>query len=425
MYPNIKAVGVYGALSRVAGVWVGGGSHDNSQGDDDDISSSNSSVPPYAVVCGLPSLDPLGATDLDGWTDHSLNSSSRGGGGGSSWLRSRTFAPSSDAALGAGGEDVTAEAHRAYRATAAPELLQATNYISSGLPSSTSSGSALPYTAASDVYQWASLAFWALTGVAWATVAAEANSGVVPPLPPSLPLAAELSDLLGDALCKGLNDPSRRLGVRDALRHPFLNMPLVDASSSGGGGAGLSSSSRNDGSGNSNSRRDQGRHRGRGAAESDDDDYGDEDGGNGEEEDDKVAALQQVCMLLRQANSTRRFSVTVQRSSLVDTTIAAFQAAEPTQLLRKLMVNFVGESGIDAGGLTKELYREFFSALTSGDCALFECDAEAPKPSFLPAKEDESLSAALGGRDPLLASYEAVRKKNNYERFHLHVFVCC
>lgn len=401
---------MYGALSRVAGVWVGGGGQDDlSQGD-----NGNNGVPPYAVLCGLPSLDPRGATDLDGWTNHSLSSSSSGGSG-SSWLRSQTLTQSSESVLPA-GDDATANAHRAYRATAAPELLQAT-----GSSTSSRSGSALPFTAASDVYQWASVAFWALTGAAWATAAAEANSGVVPPLPPSLPLAAELSDLLGDALCKGLNDPSRRLSVRDALRHPFLNVPLVDASSSSSSSSGLGLSSGvndsnrgDDGSsssrgGSGNRTRNQRSHRGRGAADESDDDH--RGGGSGEDEDDdddKVVALQQVCALLRQTNASTRFFVAVQRSSLVDTTIAAFQVAEPKQLLRKMSVKFLGEDGIDAGGLTKELYRSFFTALTSGDCALFECDLEAPKASFLPAKEDESLTSAVGGRDPLLASYEAV-----------------
>jgi len=118
-----------------------------------------------------------------------------------------------------------------------------------------------------------------------------------------------------------------------------------------------------------------------------------------------VAALRQVCRLLRDANRDKgRFFVKVNRAAIVDTVVAEFAYAPKEKLLQKLSVAFSGEQGIDAGGLTKDMFTAFFAALTSPECGLFECDGDAEKPTYLPVKEAEGGE----GEDPLLASYEAV-----------------
>jgi hypothetical protein len=45
----------------------------------------------------------------------------------------------------------------------------------------------------------------------------------------------------------------------------------------------------------------------------------------------------------------------VSRAAMVDTVIGAFAGASKSQLLLKLSCKFIGEDGIDAGGLTKEM----------------------------------------------------------------------
>jgi E3 ubiquitin-protein ligase HUWE1 len=163
--------------------------------------------------------------------------------------------------------------------------------------------------------------------------------------------------------------------------------PVPRPSGGGGGGSGSGSSGRRRGKSSSDEEEDEGK--------------------------DAVTALRQVCRLLRDANRDKgRFMITVRRAAVVDTVVAEFAFAPKEKLLRKLHVSFSGEAGIDAGGLTKDMYSCFFAALTDpSQCGLFECDPDAEHPTFLPAKEEESASAGGGagcGEDPLLASYEAV-----------------
>lgn len=47
----------------------------------------------------------------------------------------------------------------------------------------------------------------------------------------------------------------------------------------------------------------------------------------------------------------------VVRSAVMDTVLSAFQEVRPEKLLGKLSCGFQGEGGIDAGGLTSEMFR--------------------------------------------------------------------
>ena len=57
-------------------------------------------------------------------------------------------------------------------------------------------------------------------------------------------------------------------------------------------------------------------------------------------------------------------------------------------------LQFEGESGVDAGGLTVELYQQLFATMFSGSCALMESvgpeDGGPDTPRFLPALDTGS-----------------------------------
>ena len=58
---------------------------------------------------------------------------------------------------------------------------------------------------------------------------------------------------------------------------------------------------------------------------------------------------------------------------------------------RRFNVTFVDETGVDAGGLTAELYQQLFQTLFSGECSLLESvsaeDGGGDSPRFLPATD--------------------------------------
>ncbi len=410
----LHAARVFGSLGRVGdgcGVWVAG------------ISEGA----PYAVVVGLPSLEPAGASDalahsvlkgdeelarrlaaafeqgddieFDDETGAVVVGSSSGsqqGGGGSLEEKRRALTA------------LLSEARRVCRSSVAPELHSSSSSSSSDADGN-SRGLSLPrYDEASDMYQWAALAYWAFTQREWV-----AGASQMPSMPPSMPRAGELSDLLGEVLSRGRD---RRPTPREALHHPFFTLARQGSdgaiivgddelgSSVGGGdgvGGGGSGAGRSGGMGAAGGYGSRGGHRGRGGRggrgggrdedENDEDgDGGGDDDEGGDESDDKVEALRQICGLLRENNADKgRWHVTVTRAAIVDTVVLAFGRASPERLLRRLTVRFQDEPGIDAGGLTKEMYSCFFEALTSADCSLFECDKDAESPTYLPSKEEE------------------------------------
>jgi hypothetical protein len=107
---------------------------------------------PYAIIPGLPSLQPNGSLD--------------------DFVKANGFEL----------EPLIKGARRAYLTTAAPELL-----TSSGA----SGGGGLPsYSASTDIFQWAALLLLAVTNQEW--------TGTLPPISPSMPLANEFTELLGE-----------------------------------------------------------------------------------------------------------------------------------------------------------------------------------------------------------------------------------
>jgi len=204
------------------------------------------------------------------------------------------------------------------------------------------------YSASSDIYQWAALFYYAIHGQ---ELVSFAGSSPRASFPPNTPQADELSDLIGSCL----GNPSNRPSVSKALQHRLFNRNLSS--------------------------------------------------GFPEAEDatvKKVSAFKQFRQYLR--NAEGRWQIQVTRTSIVDTVLVQFSnLTDKACLLRKLRVKFHEEEGIDAGGLTKEMFTVFFSALTDTDCELLESDTDSPNPTFLPVKattEDGqarlSLYEALG-----------------------------
>ncbi len=86
------------------------------------------------------------------------------------------------------------------------------------------------------------------------------------------------------------------------------------------------------------------------------------------------------------------FTLTVSRDSLVEDAVRRISAAPPSMLRRKLRVQFVGEEGIDEGGLSKEFFQLIVRQLFDVSYGMFSADEEAGTLFFeptSPASPDE------------------------------------
>eukprot|EP00040_Diaphanoeca_grandis_P033352 m.204173 g.204173 ORF g.204173 m.204173 type:complete len:1153 (-) comp32880_c2_seq2:143-3601(-) len=126
--------------------------------------------------------------------------------------------------------------------------------------------------------------------------------------------------------------------------------------------------------------------------------------------DKKKKALAFTVELLRKS-STQRVYLKISRNLLVDSVCTQILNVSADKLAGKLSVSFEGELGIDAGGLTTELYEQFFKALfttTSGDteglfCTSSDAGLEAV---YLPTPPAHDNSAEIEVHRARL--YEAV-----------------
>ena len=103
----------------------------------------------------------------------------------------------------------------------------------------------------------------------------------------------------------------------------------------------------------------------------------------------------------------------VRRASLVEDALESLAGNTPLSLLKPLRVVFVGEEGIDEGGLRKELFQLLIEALFTGGYGLFVWNEEVFGPvlcirSF--ETEAEALEIANDSKYGLSASvYMVVR----------------
>jgi len=95
------------------------------------------------------------------------------------------------------------------------------------------------------------------------------------------------------------------------------------------------------------------------------------DAGNYTTSDDKIAQFREY--LARQPESGDLFMISVTRASMADDAIRLFSRCTPRKLRHdRLHVTFRGEAGVDAGGVTKDFFCSFFTAIMDPRLGLFE-----------------------------------------------------
>eukprot|EP00048_Salpingoeca_helianthica_P016810 m.234349 g.234349 ORF g.234349 m.234349 type:complete len:982 (+) comp19567_c0_seq1:21-2966(+) len=123
--------------------------------------------------------------------------------------------------------------------------------------------------------------------------------------------------------------------------------------------------------------------------------------------DRKLAALQDHIQSLEDRHN--RLHLHVRRTHIIESTCQALISCSASDLRKKLSMHFEGESGVDAGGLTKELFSSFFNTLflLDGPGRLFErSGADGMKACFLPSPLPDDTD--LHVRDSRLMLYEGV-----------------
>eukprot|EP00750_Incisomonas_marina_P009279 INCI15882.1.p1 GENE.INCI15882.1~~INCI15882.1.p1 ORF type:complete len:987 (+),score=138.56 INCI15882.1:207-3167(+) len=126
----------------------------------------------------------------------------------------------------------------------------------------------------------------------------------------------------------------------------------------------------------------------------------------------KKEALFECIQSMRTARG--RLHLRVSRATLVDDVVQGILAVPRANLLCKFSVRFEGEAGIDAGGLTAEMYSSFFLALLSPESLLFESSGSEDgssqsgdnKALYLPKQLGNDLPASM--QDQLLSMLEGV-----------------
>nr|CAG4719662.1 unnamed protein product [Naegleria fowleri] len=97
-----------------------------------------------------------------------------------------------------------------------------------------------------------------------------------------------------------------------------------------------------------------------------------------------------------QREKSEIIQIKMKREKLVNHTIEAFSSLNSEDLLQRLQIQFYGEIGHDLGGLTSNMYTEFFKQCISPEYDLFECGNSKTK-TFLPkSSADPKIFEAIG-----------------------------
>eukprot|EP00898_Chlorokybus_atmophyticus_P005482 jgi/Chlat1/5935/Chrsp4S06260 len=128
------------------------------------------------------------------------------------------------------------------------------------------------------------------------------------------------------------------------------------------------------------------------------------------ESDLKLDLLREQVRSLQEGRST--VSVRVRRSDLIEDTLGVFSEINKEMLLHPLEVRFIGEAGRDAGGLTSDLYIDFFHKVGFIPSTIQVVDVElelfeAPSAEDGPASGTAYLPCANHGE---LRTYELIGK---------------
>lgn len=93
---------------------------------------------------------------------------------------------------------------------------------------------------------------------------------------------------------------------------------------------------------------------------------------------------------------TEKFVLEVRRPHLLEDTLRAISSSSKGLLLRPLKVQFVGEPGVDEGGLTKEFFQLLIESLFDENYGMFVFNAEARRFWFAPRVPDVGSKASDG-----------------------------
>lgn len=95
------------------------------------------------------------------------------------------------------------------------------------------------------------------------------------------------------------------------------------------------------------------------------------------ESSQKIKLLRKHLSALRAPNKRNFVRLKVKRDEIVDSVVMAFASLSAEEMLKPLKVQFDGEQGVDAGGLTSDMYTEFFGKVFEPTYPLFECPVQA------------------------------------------------
>lgn len=90
------------------------------------------------------------------------------------------------------------------------------------------------------------------------------------------------------------------------------------------------------------------------------------------EQDRKLEAVRDLLHRARSENRTNLERLTVRREQIVTQMLDYFREMPLERMRACLRVTFVGEPGIDEGGLLTEMFTIFFDSVLQGECGLFE-----------------------------------------------------
>jgi len=126
------------------------------------------------------------------------------------------------------------------------------------------------------------------------------------------------------------------------------------------------------------------------------------------EQDRKLEAVRNLLHRARSDNRTNLEKLTLNREQLVEKVLDYFQNMSLERMRALLRVTFIGEPGIDEGGLLTEMFTLFFDSIFQGECGIFEGSDSALKSSdssdnvSSPNRDESSSSSGSGS--------ESVRK---------------
>eukprot|EP00761_Pharyngomonas_kirbyi_P011170 gb/GECH01011195.1/.p1 GENE.gb/GECH01011195.1/~~gb/GECH01011195.1/.p1 ORF type:complete len:924 (+),score=237.76 gb/GECH01011195.1/:1-2772(+) len=109
----------------------------------------------------------------------------------------------------------------------------------------------------------------------------------------------------------------------------------------------------------------------------------------------KMKAFNSFLYTLKRTQDVSPWILSVDRSRLVHDVLTAFIWAEPYRLMKTLQISFEGELGEDVGGLTSNLYSEFFNSVINDEHGLFERSDENSN-FYLPRSDVNDLTLYEG-----------------------------